>query len=87
MDHTYIKFSLTETLIPNVEYWYIELDSNNHPCREIGFNRDQDPIAFYPNQELPHGFLSDSPISLNPDEWDQIDRELFETIWKNKDVA
>lgn len=71
----------------NVEYWYLELDSSHRPSREIGFDINKKPIVYYPNKDLPHGFLSDSPISLNPDDWDHIEQEVFETIWEKKDVA
>ena len=68
----------------DIEYWYLELDENKKVKREIGFNGNNEPVIFLPNEKAPYGFWGDSPITFNANEWDKVDLFEFMSFWRSQ---
>jgi len=62
-----------------VEKWYIEFE-DDIPNREIGFNRDNSPFVFMPN-ERNYGFWCDTQMSSESINSKPITKQEFESNW------
>ena len=52
-----------ESLYPETSYWWVEIDDDGRPKREIGFNAEDEPIVLGPLGRN-FGFLVDSADDL-----------------------
>jgi hypothetical protein len=70
-----------ETLYPNTRIWWIELDCNRIPQREIGFNEEGDAIILGPVGRN-YGYVVDSPLSW-PESYEQCEEasRSFQKVW------
>ena len=70
-----------ENLYPNTRIWWIELDGDRIPQREIGFNEEGDAIVLGPVGRN-YGFVIDSAVSW-PASYEQCEEasRRFERTW------
>ena len=64
----------------NVVKWYLEIDESGKPTREIGINAKGRTIVLGPYQGN-RGLWPDSPVTLNPKDYDSLAKTDFETEW------
>jgi len=60
-----------EDIYQNVKYWLVELGDDGKASREVGLNKNQEPIAIGPFRNN-RGFWTDSNLN-----YDQIDNCFF----------
>jgi hypothetical protein len=70
-----------ESLYHLVSLWWIEIDCQGIPQREIGFNDKGVPVVVGPLDEN-MGFWTDSSMSFAAKEHDAVDPADFETQWQ-----
>lgn len=71
-----------EKFYPKTRKWWVEIDDEGRPLREIGFNAENKPIVLGPFGRN-YGFLVDSPINWKDSEGDSVEAEkCFETAWQ-----
>ena len=65
-----------------VNSWWLEIDDQGYPIREIGLDSEGIPLFSAPNDRN-FGFWTDSEKVFKQIEIDTIDKEKFEEAWKN----
>jgi hypothetical protein len=69
-----------DKLFPSVTLWWIEIDTQGIPQREIGFNSSGEPIVIAPFGEN-FGYWTDSPMSFAVSEHEAVSSQAFQTMW------
>ena len=69
-----------ERLYPNVVTWYLELNDNGKPTREIGIDALAEIIVIGPWRNN-RGLWTDSPVALDPEQYVSLARSDFERSW------
>ena len=70
-----------EMAFPDIAEWLIEFDEDEMPNREIALDKEGVPIVAGPN-ERNYGFWLDTNLKLNDFENKVIERNYFESKWK-----
>jgi len=71
-----------EKIYPKTRKWWVEIDDEGKPLREIGFDAEHNPIVLGPIGRN-YGFLVDSPINWKESEGDSDEAgKNFETTWQ-----
>ena len=68
-------------LYTHVRLWWLELDENNMPQREIGFNENNVTIVGAPISNN-YGFFTDSNESIESRDFKEMDSEQFINAWE-----
>ena len=68
-------------LYTNVRLWWLELDENNMPKREIGFDENNSTIVVGPIENN-FGFFTDSDESIKSSDYEEINSEQFISSWE-----
>lgn len=64
-----------------INYWYLLLDNNNKPVKEIAFD-ENDLVVYKAPNKRDYGLFSDSPIVFESiEDYELIDEYLFNSIW------
>jgi hypothetical protein len=66
--------------LAEVQVWWVEVDDHGRPQREVGLNASGEGIFAAPSGKE-RGLWTDSPVTLNPDEYEEISRGQFEAVW------
>jgi len=66
--------------IRKVEYWWIEVNEQGVPQREIAFAKGGQAIAAMPLGRN-YGFWTDSQVVLDPREYERVNDSDFEHYW------
>jgi hypothetical protein len=69
-----------EPLYGGVRLWWVEVDDNGAPQREIGFGSGSEVLVVGPLEEN-MGFWTDSPMVFSSSDLEQIDAQAFEAYW------
>ena len=69
-----------EDLYCNVRKWWIEVDDEGTPQRELGFDTDEQPIVAGPIGEN-FGFWTDSSMKFRPAEHRVVSSKEFAATW------
>ena len=64
----------------SLSYWYLEI-TDSKPTREIGFDWHGEPIVLVPFRAN-YGVWTDSPVSLDPSDYQSVTRSTFEAAWR-----
>lgn len=64
-----------------VEKWVLEVDDTGQPLREIALGESDEPLFSAPNDRN-FGFWTDNTFLFKKDELEEIDKNYFETRWK-----
>jgi len=64
----------------NVRLWWLELDSNNIPQRELGFNENNQIIVVAPILNN-YGFWTDGSESIEGEKFSLVSKDEFEQAW------
>lgn len=75
-----------ETRFPSVTLWWLEIDSQGNPQREIGFNSQDEPIVIAPFGNN-FGYWTDSSMSFAVSEHEAVPSQAFETQWSQFEAA
>ncbi len=65
-----------------VKEWLIEFDEKEMPYREIGLNKNGEPVLAGPD-ETNYGFWLDTEMKFNNFEGKEISKAEFEKIWES----
>jgi len=71
-----------EKRFPEVDFWYVEVDDEGIPSREVGFNNGGDPIVAAPWGNN-FGFWTDSGEALPSKGSKEITAAMFNAAWSN----
>ncbi len=71
-----------EHLYTNVRLWWLELDENNFPQKEIGFNEKNKIIVAAPIGNN-YGIFTDSDEEINKNDFEEINLEQFMNAWEH----
>jgi hypothetical protein len=66
--------------------WWIEIDDQGTPQREIGFDSAGSPVVagpFGPNM----GYWTDSPMTFEHGEYEAVSPDSFERVWSSVEAA
>ena len=69
-----------DNLYDNVRLWWLELDENNIPQREIGFDIKNTAIVLGPIGNN-YGFFTDSGEKIDENDYEKIDSNQFISTW------
>jgi hypothetical protein len=69
-----------DDLYRNVRLWWVEVDDNGAPQREVGFGSGNQVLMVGPLEEN-MGFWTDSPMVFNGPEYEQVESAAFEAYW------
>ena len=64
-----------------VKEWLIEFDENDMPYREIGLNRNGEPVLAGPDDKN-YGFWLDTEMKFNNFEGEEISKVEFVKLWE-----
>lgn len=70
-----------EKLYPSVAKWFIEIDENGVPIREIGIDKNNVPLFAAPNRNN-FGLWTDSDERFKVEELELSTKEEFEFLWQ-----
>lgn len=68
-----------ERFLPDIKLWYLEVDDEFYPCREIGMDENGDPVSAGPSGRN-WGFWTDGPEMFDPAEATEISQASFEKM-------
>ena len=68
-------------LYKNVRLWWLELDENNYPQREIGFDENNTLLVAAPIGNN-YGFFTDSGESIESSDYELIEQYQFINAWE-----
>ena len=69
-----------EKLYPFVSKWFIEIDENGIPCREIGIDSKGAPLFAAPDTKN-YGFWTDSNQTFKISDLQPANKEEFNSMW------
>ena len=69
-----------EAIFPMVRLWWVEVDEQGVPQREVGFGESRSVVCIGPLQGN-YGFWTDSPVVLNPTEYEAVPQEAFDRAY------
>lgn len=69
-----------EKLYPQVAKWFLEVDKNGVPNREVGLDENDQPLFSAPNDRN-FGFWTDGNKTFDEKELECSTKEEFETVW------
>ncbi|MCK5324978.1 MAG: hypothetical protein KAJ57_03185 [Woeseiaceae bacterium] len=70
-----------ERFLPDIKLWYLEVDDEFYPCREIGMDGNRDPVSAAPWGRN-WGFWTDGPEKFDPAEATEIPQATFGKMWQ-----
>jgi len=73
--------TIKDKLIISLEYWWLELDKNNSPTREIGFSKDDQAQIAAPTEEDPGMWCSQEIEFESTEDFEKIGAQDFEAKW------
>lgn len=72
--------------LDNIDYWYIEVNAEGVPIREIGFEAVNRALLFAPTTKN-RGFWTDSNVTLNKSEYENISQDIFDDIFEAMEIS
>jgi hypothetical protein len=69
-----------EKLYPDVKRWLLETDGDGIPQREIGIDKNNEPLFGAPDDRN-FGFWTDSNCTFCESELECVSEEYFESVW------
>jgi hypothetical protein len=75
-----------EKFYPLVKQWWLEVDDQGVPVREIGVDENGEPLFSAPN-ERNYGLWTDSNNTFSPEEMDVFEKEKFIAAWDKLSCA
>lgn len=75
-----------DSYLDNIDYWYIEINDEGRPIREIGFDVINYALLFAPTTKN-RGLWTDSNVTLNKSEYENISQYIFDDIFEAMEIA
>ena len=73
--------TIKDRLIISLEYWWLELDENNAPIRELGFNKEDQVQIAAPSEEDEGMWCSQEIEFESIADFEKIEAQEFDKKW------
>lgn len=74
-----------DSYLNKIDYWYIEVNDQGMPIREIGFEAVNRAMLFTPTTKI-RGLWTDSNVILNKSEYENISQDIFDDIFEAMEI-